>query len=198
MRQVGLALQLYLNNNDTTLPDAGFYGCGGRVGESAYQAMLGTQDPEETRPLNEYLKQTDVFRCPGDRGDTHVMFRSDNYFRAHGSSYGFASDGVYPGSDDNTIPIPTFGVGSCRTLKLDRIEVPSRKVVFLEPPFNPAFNEFTVDLNGNGVLDNNERGWWHDKSRNHGHLLFLDHHVKFTFTKVFNPYAVPDPDVGYY
>lgn len=198
VRQLGLALELYISDYDDTMPEAGFYGCGGKVGEAMYQAILGTQDPEDTRPLNAYVQNTDVFRCPGDKGDPHPMFKSDSYFRAHGSSYSYASDASYPGPGGTPIPIPTFGIGSCRSLKLYRIKVPTKKVVFLEPPFNPAFNEFTVDLNGDGVVDNNERGWWHDQHRNHGNLLFADQHVKFTYTKIFDPYAVPDPNADYY
>jgi prepilin-type N-terminal cleavage/methylation domain-containing protein len=197
MRQIGLGVQLYVDNSDNTLPDAGFYGCGGNVGESMFQAVLGTQDPAETRPLNRYMDTTDLFRCPGDKGDPNPYVLADSYFRAHGSSYSYASDATYTHPEYGEVSIPTFGIDSCRNLKVSRIKRPSLKIVFMEPPFNPSFNEFTVDLDNNGI-NNNERAWWHDKKRNHGNVLFVDQHVAFMFTKVFNPMAESDPDVGYY
>jgi hypothetical protein len=198
LKQISVALQLYVDNNDSTLPDAGFYGCGGKVGEQLYQAILGTQEPEDSRPLNAYLQNTGIFRCPADKGDTYPGFRSNSYFQAHGSSYTYASDGAFPDGGGSPTPVPTFGIGSCRSLKTHRLQAPTKKVVFLEPPFSPLFNEFTVDIDGDGSTRNNARAWWHDKRRNHGNLIFADQHVQFTYTTVFEYFAVPDPDVGYY
>ena len=82
--------------------------------------------------------------------------------------------------------MPTFGVLSCRHLRLADIRYPAKKIVFQEPVFNPSFP----------LPD--ERANWHAVDRYHGNLLFADEHVEFQYTKVFDVTAVPNENEPYY
>jgi prepilin-type N-terminal cleavage/methylation domain-containing protein len=193
LRSIGHAVQFYLGEYRDTFPDALFYGCLGYVGRSPYHAVLGSQIPESQRPMNPYLaveddtigdgpqvqrKHNDLFECPSDRGDAYFKLPGQ-YFVEHGTSYVYASDCSDPF-------VPTFGILSCRNLRLTDVTYAAKKIVFQEPVFNPSF-----DLN-------DERSHWHHPNRHHGNLLFGDGHTAFQFTQIFDWMAPPDESNPYY
>lgn len=193
LRSIGHAVQFYLQDQRDTFPDAPFYGCLGYIGRSQYHILLGSQTPESQRPMNRYFgvtddtlglgpqveyKRNDAFECPADRGDAYFKLVG-KYFVEHGTSYTYASD-------SQLVFVPTFGILSCRNLRLAEIRYTSKKIVFQEPVFNPSF-----DLT-------DERAQWHDRGRHHGNLLFGDGHVEFQFTRIIDPFAPPDENNTYY
>jgi len=194
LRSIGHALQFYLTDSRDVFPDAPFYGCLGYVGRSEYHALLGSQMPEDQRPMNSYFgvtydmvgddrpqvtrKHNDLFECPADAGDAYFKLPG-RYFLEHGTSYPYSSE-------IEEFPVPTFGVLSCRRLRVAEVRFPAKKIVFQEPVFNPSFD----------VSD--PRANWHFTGRHHGNLLFADHHVEFQFTQIFDVMAVPDENAPYY
>jgi prepilin-type N-terminal cleavage/methylation domain-containing protein len=195
LRSIGQALQFYLADSRDVFPDAPFYGCLGYIGRSPYHALLGSHMPEDLRPMNAYFgvtydmvdaddtpqvvrKHDDVFECPADAGDAYFKLPG-KYFVEHGTSYTYASEIA-------EFPVPTFGVLSCRHLRVSEIRFPAKKIVFQEPVFNPSFD----------VSD--PRANWHFVGRHHGNLLFADHHVEFQFTQIFDALAPPDESGPYY
>ncbi len=193
LRSIGHALQFYLADSRDIFPDAPFYGCLGYIGRSPYHALLGSHIPEHLRPMNRYFgveydqvgeglqverKRNDLFECPADAGDAYFKLPG-KYFVEHGTSYTYASEIA-------EFPVPTFGVLSCRRLRLADIRYTTKKIVFQEPVFNPSF-----DLT-------DPRAAWHHEGRHHGNLLFADHHVEFQFTHILDVMAVPDENGPYY
>ena len=193
LRTLGHAVQFYLTENRDAFPDAPFYGCLGYIGRSMYHALLGSQTPEHLRPMNRYFgvednmvgdgpqverKRNDAFECPSDRGDAYFKLPC-KYFVEHGTSYVYASEIA-------EFPVPTFGVQSCRRLRLSDLRFTPKKIVFQEPVFNPSF-----DLN-------DPRSDWHLTGRHHGNLLFGDTHVDFQFPQILDPLAVPNVNEAYY
>ncbi|MEW6251644.1 MAG: type II secretion system protein [Planctomycetota bacterium] len=194
LRTIGHAVQFYLGDHRDVFPEAGFYGCLGYIGRSPYHAILGSQVPEDRRPLNRYLnveknildanapqgadKFNEVILCPADRGDAYFKLPA-TYFVEHGTSYTYASD-------CNDPYVPTFGIRSCRSLRLVDVKFPTKKIVFQEPVFNPSF-----DLQ-------DDRSHWHHVGAHHANLLFADLHVAFAFCKIYNWMQLPDENEVYY
>jgi prepilin-type N-terminal cleavage/methylation domain-containing protein/prepilin-type processing-associated H-X9-DG protein len=194
LRTIGHSLEFYLQDYGDAFPDAPFYGCLGYKGRSLFQEMLGTQIPERERPMNGYFgvdnnilsdetdlqvtrRHDDLFRCPSDAGDPHAyppgsFSLSGAYFVEHGTSYTYASEIA-------VFPIPTFGVLSCRYLRLTEVKRPSKKIAFQEPPFNLYWNH------------QDPRAQWHHVGAAHGNVLFVDGHVEFRLAEQFDP---DDPD----
>jgi prepilin-type N-terminal cleavage/methylation domain-containing protein/prepilin-type processing-associated H-X9-DG protein len=193
LRNLGHAVQFYLGDHRDVFPDAPFYGCLGYIGRSPYHALMGSQMPEDKRPMNRYFgvenntidegpqverKRNDLFECPADRGDAYFKL-GGNYFVEHGTSYTYASEIA-------EFPVPTFGVMSCRSRRLADFKYTAKKIVFQEPVFNPSFD--TSDPRSN----------WHEIGRHHGNLLFADGHVAFAHPTIYDVMAQPDPNEVYY
>lgn len=202
LRTIGHSVQYYLQENGDRFPDAPFYGCLGYIGRCPYQGLLGTQTPESQRPMNRYFgvtddpvpgsdpndpqqagrQRNDLFECPSDKGDAYpypYFSLPGKFFLEHGTSYTYASSVA-------GIPVPTYGVLSCRNLRATLLRWPSKKIVFQEPVFAPA-------------LDCKDyRAHWHARNRPHGNLLFADGHVEFRFPTIFEPYFPPDENEPYY
>ena len=199
LRTIGHAVQFYLTENRDAFPDAPFYGCLGYIGRSMYHALLGSQTPEHLRPMNRYFgvednivgegpqverKRNDLFECPSDRGDAYVYFNlPGKFFLEHGTSYTYASWIA-------EFPVPTFGVQSCRNLRISDVRFTPKKIVFQEPVFNPSFYP--------PYQAADSRADWHFAGRPHGNLLFADGHVDFQFAQIFEMYAVPSENEPYY
>jgi len=94
---------------------------------------------------------------------------------------------------------PPYGVQSCRGhptdpsrdgLPMGFIKQPVRKIVFLEPPLNPAFANPAFFATGYPktsrptapVFKANGQAHWHAKDRQHANVLFADFHVGFVFS----------------
>jgi len=208
LRGIGHGLAFYLGDNSDVLPAAKIYGVGGYERPNSFHGPLGSHTPRGERPLNRYLKNIDIFRCPSDKGDP--VNGAENFFQEHGTSYAYASHAQINGtvlpdgttvSDELDHPFqlpPPYGIQSCRRnprdglpsgLPLSLVVRPERKIAFLEPPLNPAFAAPSYFMTGypediptyRSVFGSNPRAHWHDNTRQHGHVLFGDSHVEFVF-----------------
>ncbi len=225
LRSIGHGVAFYLADSNGVLPAAKIYGVGGYQRPLSFHRPLGSHTPEKDRPLNRYLKDIDVFECPSDKGDP--VMAADSFFRAHGTSYAYASHAKINGTplrdgsqvtdeidDPRQLP-PPYGVQSCRAhpadssrdgLPMGFVKRPERKIVFLEPPLNPAFAPPSVLMTGypedvpgyRATFAASPQAWWHNRQRQHANVLFADFHVAFVFFNeeqlnrdVLGPWAAP-------
>ena len=69
-RQIGIALQVYSDDFNSSYPVHGDWGTlGGRTTNGTVSTHNSKN--ERTRPLNAYAGSIEVFRCPADRGDPY-------------------------------------------------------------------------------------------------------------------------------
>jgi len=208
MRSIGHGVAFYLNDNNGVLPAARIYGAGGYARPASFHRPLGAFIAETKRPLNRYLKNIDIFECPSDRGDP--VIGAPSFFREHGTSYAYASHAKLNGTllpdghtvsdeipDASQMP-PPYGIQSCRRhpndpnrdgLPMGFVKRAERKVVFLEPPLNPAFANPAAFTTGypedipayRSVFRANPQAHWHNRDRQHANVLFGDLHAAFLF-----------------
>jgi prepilin-type N-terminal cleavage/methylation domain-containing protein len=91
-RQIGVAFKLYADNNSTKFPPLGPSGVGFQFGgddphNSSWQPPLW---PATNRPLWDYTKSRQLYRCPADR-DVQNNVRS-SFFYDLGCSYRYNSN----------------------------------------------------------------------------------------------------------
>ena len=197
LREIGHGVKYYLLAHNGVLPAARIYGVGGYQRPMSYQQPLGTALPEKDRPLNRYLKAIDIFECPSDAGDPHPMAGGGSFFQAHGASYSYASH-VTPDELDPQYHPPSYGIQSCRRhpsdperegLPMGFVKRPFKKVIFLEPPFSPAFADpkflaqgYPADKDAyRAAFKGSPAAHWHNNQQQHANILFADFHVQFTF-----------------
>jgi len=85
-KQIGIALMLYADDNNDTLPLCrDWASLGGKTGR--YDTLVN----ETNKPLYRYQGSPEIFRCPSDRGDTagqrFVGINSTNCYTQYGTSY---------------------------------------------------------------------------------------------------------------
>lgn len=201
LRSIGHAVLLYLGDYRDAFPTAQYYGCLGYVGRSPVHMYLGSQIPEDQRPMNGYFgverldlegpqvnhQRNAIFECPSDRGDSWPAFNlHGQFYLEHGTSYTYASDSREINMPSQPPTVPPFGILSCRDLRLAEVRKPDRKIVFQEPVFSPMLNATDA------------RSHWHYKGRPHGNVLFADGHVEFMFPRILEPYVLPNENEFYY
>jgi prepilin-type N-terminal cleavage/methylation domain-containing protein len=70
-RQIGIALTMYNDDNQGFFPTyLGWAAWGGAKGTGSPYPNYAWNVPDTARPLNYYLKNYNVYACPGDVGDT--------------------------------------------------------------------------------------------------------------------------------
>mgnify|MGYP005838299951 FL=1 len=206
LRSIGHGISFYLADNNGILPAAKIYGVGGYQRLTSFHQPLGAHTPTDRRPLNRYLKDISVFECPSDRGDP--VIGASSFFREHGTSYSYASHAKINGTplpdgstvvdeipDPRQLP-PPYGVQSCRAhptdptrdgLPMGFLKRPVRKIVFMEPPLNPAFADRALLMSGypedtagyRATFRGSPQAHWHNRERQHANVLFADFHVEF-------------------
>ncbi len=92
LRQVGVAFHLYTEENKGSFPTHnGWASLGGirptNPVTTGTSSGYGSDEVESRRPLNRYVSNPQVFRCPADRGDNYPGCPVQNCFLAYGNSY---------------------------------------------------------------------------------------------------------------
>lgn len=89
-KQIGLCFQMYSeDHNGFYTLQFGWAAAGGQRGNytgnpSAIESF-GVNIPESARPLNQYARNVQLFRCPADKGDD--MYNAKSCFEGYGNSY---------------------------------------------------------------------------------------------------------------
>ena len=165
LHQVGLAAEMYLTDNDqrfyeywqvgTTSPANREFGQGGipanenvEPGDPDYITYGGWED---WRPLNQFVKTYEVWKCPSDRGRVENANHPEGYYEeikpsiwkkpTAGASYMFNTAGVPRIWQENVLnPNPNINNNA------NKIRTPAEFVVFFEYPFS-EFN-YGLPLSG--------------------------------------------------
>ena len=151
VRQVVAGVLMYATDNRLVLPTNG-------TGAASFMTLGGGTNIS-SRPLFTYIKDSEVFECPSDRGAPSWPSASANCFADYGCSYAYASE-----------DLGGAGVARVAGLKMTstNLSYSSKKVVFFEPPLNATDNsDFTQAANQ-----------WHS-SRRASVVGFLDGHSDF-------------------
>jgi prepilin-type N-terminal cleavage/methylation domain-containing protein len=193
-RQISIAFMMYVDDNNDTYPQHfGWLGYGGRKGTYTGQPgstlfALGVTQAEETRPLNKYIKNLDVFGCPSDKGDT--LYGAKNNFKDYGNSYNaqFQHDSFRVRHVLGDL-IQQKGSYQWSSIKVAEIGLsPANKIILGDNPWHA------------NRTDNNPKDMWHNyKGQRRENMLFGDGHVEFyKFPKEISEWlASPPPDKNF-
>lgn len=89
LKQQGIALRIYVDDNSDLYPSYEAWGAyGGKQGVINYHWLTGPGPPvaETNRPLNRYTANVGVYHCPADRGDLCGSFNG-SCWDGYGNSY---------------------------------------------------------------------------------------------------------------
>ncbi len=143
LRQLGMAIQLYTDDNRFQFPDTVVYEPGATPAERDAQFALGGYDPApalsqmlpsaKIRPLYPYVRPSAVYRCPRDRGQAAQGFLPSD-FKATGCSYHYNAGRLTTPAGGGTRQAqadPLFGLAG----KMEGwVSDPSRYILMYEPP----------------------------------------------------------------
>lgn len=148
LRQIGIAMSLYLQENNSTFPDTVYDTADGQTKRAA--ATLGGRQQQEAysrvalsardRPLYPYLKESETFRCPRDAGQRIIFPCKSNppipplkpsNWGTLGCSYHYNSSAPTTLQDGGFRQIPVYGPGKRRE---EWIPAPSKFILVHEPP----------------------------------------------------------------
>ena len=169
LRQIGLGLMLYANEFEDQYPvHKGWGDLGGIRGNDGGESQSSAPfTPVDERPLNDYAGDPQVFRCPGDKGDS---FRKlDNCFLGYGNNYltmwavdiyrvkHVTGDSNRPNSQEGT-PLKSSGVAL------------APGTIIMQGDWNWFLNRDK----------NDPRSIWHNfKAQHRNNILFGDNHVEY-------------------
>ena len=86
LKQIGLAMRLYVDDNGNTYPvHSGWADIGGQTPANP-DANYASSTPATNRPLNKYTGSVEVFNCPSDKGDS-INTVVKNCYDRYGNSY---------------------------------------------------------------------------------------------------------------
>jgi len=164
-KQIGLAFVLFADDNQDTYPaTSNWDNFGGTLGKSdAYGGLT----PETNRPLNQYTRNIEVFRCPSDKGDSLVpQFKTawdmtGNSYRTQWGANSFRIlhvTGDSLSADAGRRPVTTATISRS----------PVNKIIAGENPFHG--NRLSADA----------KSVWHNFRGKRGYnMLFGDGHAEF-------------------
>jgi prepilin-type N-terminal cleavage/methylation domain-containing protein/prepilin-type processing-associated H-X9-DG protein len=197
LRQIGIGMMLYADDENNRMPVAAPHELGGPQGIVPDSdpwlpaRMFGGSLPAEQRPLNSYLATPEVFRSPCDRGEPLWWFDTADYqarstcYELYGSSYFYASGYNRMGGVVSPMGIAKFvGVEFSfdafanhplalgQSLTTSSYRLPAKKVVVGSIPIHRTMS---------GVVAISRRAQWYkpDPDRLWANASFLDGHVEF-------------------
>jgi prepilin-type N-terminal cleavage/methylation domain-containing protein len=170
-KQVGLAFQLYVGDNNDTYPlIRDWASTGGKDG--AYDVFAAMTN----KPLYSYQGSPEIFRCPSDKGDIYPAHGATNCYEQYGNSYltEFQVDFVRTRRVCGNVGLsPVTDAGqSIKTAQL--AEGPSNKIIQGDWIWHP----------NRGVID--PKSVWHNfKGKSLSILLWGDGHAQsYTFPQI--------------
>jgi len=92
-KQIGIAYQLYVDDNQDSYPvHLGWADVGGQCPTNPYTSgaadTYASDTPQANRPLNKYTSNVKVFHCPADKGDAfNPLPQVPTCWDAYGNSY---------------------------------------------------------------------------------------------------------------
>ena len=196
LRQIGIAIKMYADDNESTFPlwATGPYPPTNYLAWRCYSLALGGNDPlpgygfvadAQDRPLYPYIKPSNVFRCPADRGqdetniDTPVNgnWKPTN-FETLGCSYQY--NGMYWGN------VPDEDIDDVYILSKKKeayVKYPSRMILMYEPPAM-YYNNYYHWHYARGPTTVDPMNLANDGQRFISPILFVDgHSASHDFTK---------------
>ncbi len=143
LRQIGISIALYVDDNHYEFPDTTVYEPGAPASPRDAQFTIGGFDPTPAfrnqfpsaaiRPLYNYVRPSAVYRCPRDRGQPALKFTPTD-FQAIGCSYHYNAGRLTTPAGGGTRQAqadPVFGLaGKMESWPHD----PSRYILMYEPP----------------------------------------------------------------
>jgi prepilin-type N-terminal cleavage/methylation domain-containing protein len=192
-KQIGLAFQMYVDDNNDFYPlHDGWAATGGKFWTNAYVGNFagdyGGRVQETNRPLNRYVGAVESFRCPGDKGDALNPVAKSCYL-GWGNSYLVQWSGdsfrVRKVTADSKAPRGSeFGTPTKHT---EVSRKPTTKIIQGDWPWHA--NRSVVD----------KRSIWHnDKGKRFENMLFGDGHVEnMRFPKEMDDWGGIAPDLNF-
>ncbi len=100
LKQIGLALNMYTNDNNEAFPT------GGATGKTATDSTTAVEELQSLGKLfDAYITDRKVFRCPSDSGVSEAsvltLTTAPTSFTASTCSYGYDDNHFFPGTSDN-------------------------------------------------------------------------------------------------
>jgi prepilin-type N-terminal cleavage/methylation domain-containing protein len=186
LRQLGLALTMYANDNADYFPSYRAWAAyGGKIGVGNPYAH-GYNTPEDARPLNKYTPAGNVYRCPGDKGDTlrDPTGAGNNCFDAYGTSYVMPWRGPSGASLPGAPYYGWYGIDCIGGFNFPGQEVPSMKTAAMQTRGGPTRKIVLMDWAASPDRQLNEKSAWHaERGRGFFNLLYGDNHVEgYLFT----------------
>jgi prepilin-type N-terminal cleavage/methylation domain-containing protein/prepilin-type processing-associated H-X9-DG protein len=173
-KQIGIALQCYVDDNKDTYPiHDGWAAIGGQRPVNPYAggpaAAYGGAVAETNRPLNAYAKTVQIFRCPADKGDSYNLPGPPSCWDAYGNSFLIQWGGTFFGVQQVTGMITPDGSHNPTPIKGNVVgKKASTKIIQGDWPWHP-----------NRPLD--ERSAWHNyQGQRRMDVLYADGHVDYS------------------
>jgi prepilin-type N-terminal cleavage/methylation domain-containing protein len=173
-KQIGLGFLMYADDNNDSFPQHyGWLAYGGRKGtytnvDASLLFAIGVTQAEDQRPLNKYVKNTEAFACPSDRGDS--LYGANNNFRDYGNSYNeqFQHDSFRVRHVDGDLIQPKGSYG-WTPMKTSEIAVSAvNKIILGDNPWH-----------ANRTKTNPKDLWHNYRGQRRENMLFGDGHVQF-------------------
>jgi prepilin-type N-terminal cleavage/methylation domain-containing protein len=175
-KQIGIGFQLYVDENADNYPThLGWADVGGKCPTNAYTggpaAAYAGDSPVTNRPLDTFLKNVDVFRCPADKGDAYNLPGPASCWEAYGNSYLVQWGNTYFGVQQVTGALPTTPGGLNQTPIKGRevARKSSTKIIMGDWEWHP-----------NRDLTSPRSNWHTYKGSRRVNLLFGDAHVDYS------------------
>ena len=205
LHQLGLAMRLYVDENEGTFPSASAFevnpATGNRLTDppilKSTQAVPGGFDPigplrdyhlsARARPLYHYLKPSQVFACPRDKGQAILPCSSSvkqqpANFESIGCSYSWNGGPLTTLAGGGFRQPPLGGNNGLSRKREDHAGDPTRFILFYEPPARVY-----------GCIDTGPR--WYQWHYGKGSGQFAD--VETAPSQFFSPIAFVDGHVGF-
>jgi len=168
LKQIGLAMRLYVDDNAGTYPvHNGWADIGGQTPTNPPPGTsFAPNTPASNRPLNQYAGSVEVFNCPSDKGDALVPGVKNCYDR-YGNSYLVVWHINMFGVKQVTAPLPLPGIANKPIKDSEVARKPTTKIIMGDWIWSP-----------NRPIDNPESLWHNNKGQRRLNLLYGDGHVE--------------------